>query len=715
MQTINGIVTNITFQNEDSGFTVLKLQSEDSVTAATCVGTMPTVENGSSVTVKGTWQQHARFGPQFSVESYELVRPTTKKAIFALLSSGLIANIGASRAQKIIDTFGLETLNILDNTPDRLREIPGIGKKILSKIKEAWQQHKSIHDLMLFLQEFGVSINLAIKIYAAYGIKAKEVLSLNPYRLIDDIWGVGFKKADSIASQLGFTHDSYKRIRAGLIVCLQNALTDGHCYLPEKELITKGAELLEVSEEMVTYSLDHLCEKQSVIREGGNVYLPVLFNAEKSVAESVKKRCAEDNNFSGGDSDSFETWLKNYCAKTGFRADPRQIEAIKGMVHSGTFLLTGGPGTGKTTILQVVVSYFRERNLLISLAAPTGRAAQRMGTISGLKARTLHRLLEFRPGKKGTMFDRNEDNPLDANVLIIDEVSMIDIFLMNSVMKALRPSTRLIFVGDNHQLPSVGPGNVLSDLIASHKVPHLNLTTIFRQAEESTIVQAAHGIIHGAVPRLVNNRADNCFFIEENDPEKSVDTIVDLVCSRLPKTYDFNPLTDIQVLSPMHKGILGTQNLNRELQQALNRNTERITRGERCFSRGDKVMQVRNNYDLGVFNGDIGFVVDISPDNGLQVDFDNRIISYHSRDLDELVQAYCISIHKSQGSEFRAVIIPCSTQHFIMLQRNLFYTALTRARDLCIFIGTPKALRIAINNNDAFFRYSRLAQRIEDA
>ncbi|MBD3321448.1 MAG: ATP-dependent RecD-like DNA helicase [Chitinivibrionales bacterium] len=714
MTTLNGIVTDITFQNEDTGFTVLKLQAETDPSPVVCVGVLPTVAAGSSITARGTWRRHERFGPQFEVESYELVRPTTGKAVYTLLSSGLIANIGPSRAKKIVDRFGVDTIAILDRNPEKLREIPGIGVKILNGIKEAWNSHKSIHDLMLFLQEYGITVNLAAKIYAAYGKKAKEVISLNPFTLIDDIWGVGFKKADAIARKLGYEHDSYKRIRAGLIVCLQNAVTDGHCYLPEKELIHTGASLLDVPEEMTTFSLDHLITSQQVIHENGNIFLPALYRAEKFTAEVVQSRCSSNGSMiKEADTGTFENWLKTYYRRTGFAADPKQADAIRGIISNSTFLLTGGPGTGKTTLLQVVVSYLREHNHLVSLAAPTGRAAQRMGSISGLKAQTLHRLLEFRRGKKGAVFSRNRDNPLLAETVIIDEVSMIDIFLMSSLLQALKPSTRLVLVGDNHQLPSVGPGNVLSDLIASKKIPHVHLSTIFRQAAQSKIVQSAHQIIRGAAPHFANDQNDNCFFIEENDPEKSIRIIVDLVAHRLPKSYSLDPVADIQVLAPMHKGILGTQNLNSELQRVLNTGGERIIRGDRAFSRGDKVMQVRNNYDREVFNGDIGFITGISPDSVLNVDFGNKTATYSVKDLDELVQAYCISIHKSQGCEFKAVVIPCTTRHYIMLKRNLIYTALTRARELCVFVGMKKALAMAIRNNEALSRYSMLARRIQ--
>jgi exodeoxyribonuclease V alpha subunit len=378
-------------------------------------------------------------------------------------------------------------------------------------------------------------------------------------------------------------------------------------------------------------------------------------------------------------------------------------------------VLTGGPGTGKTTTLQVIVSFFREHHVNVALAAPTGRAAQRMGSVAGLKASTIHRLLEFRPGKGHFHFARNADNQLPLGVLIVDEVSMIDILLMRSLLSALRPDTALLLVGDSNQLPSVGPGNVLADIIATNNIPHVELTTIFRQAAQSRIVTVAHEIIHGSAPDFSNKKEGNCFFINEEDPQKCLSTIIDLVSRRLPQHYGLNPVFDIQVLTPMHRGILGTQNINRTLQSILNPQGKKLVRGEIAYAMGDRVMQIRNNYDLGVFNGDIGYIVDIIDNSECVVDFDGQKIRYEQKDLDELVHAYCISIHKSQGCEFKAVIVIMMTQHYILLQRNLLYTAITRARDLCILIGTPKAVGIAVSNNEAFHRYSRLSQRIQAA
>ncbi|HON10990.1 MAG TPA: ATP-dependent RecD-like DNA helicase [Chitinispirillaceae bacterium] len=711
MVTLTGIVNGITFQNEDSGFTVVQLQTESSPILYTCVGVMPTVAPGESIQVEGEWESHRKFGKQFNVKTYQLIRPTTLEGIGALLGSGLFTNIGPVRSKAIIERFGRETLDILDREPERLMEVPGIGKKTYLIIKESWDRQKHLRNLMMFLREYDVSVNMVMKIFKAYGEQAGQKISENPYCLVEDIWGVGFKKADRIAQKMGFAHDSYKRIRAGLIFVIQEASSDGHTFLPAAELVSRASEILEVAEEKVTYSLDHAVDIKLLIRESDKVYLPLYYYAEKYIADSIQKKLHSGKTLYFT-YESAGKWLEEYSRKSGWRGDDLQVEGIRMAACSPLFLLTGGPGTGKTTILQVLVSLYLEHNFKVILAAPTGRAAQKMGSVAGIKAGTIHRLLEFKPGSDGFRFGKNEENPLDADVVILDEVSMIDVLLMRQFLSALRPETQLLLVGDNNQLPSVGAGNVLGDLLDSSVIPHICLKTVFRQAAASRIVTAAHEIISGKVPLFTNSKQDNCFFMNQSDPQAALETIVDLVSRRLPSRYGFNPVTDIQVLSPMHKGILGTENLNAALQKELNKNSRFISRGQYRFSVGDKVMQVRNNYDLGVFNGDIGTIVAITEDMELQVDIDGSIVSYSSRDIDELMPAYCISIHKSQGCEFKAVIIPVSTQHFVMLQRNLIYTALTRARQLCVFIGTMKALSIAVNNNNALTRYSSLRMRL---
>jgi len=718
MQTISGIIKDITFRNEESGFTVLRLCLLNSKQLMLCVGVMPSVEPGETVSANGEYALHPKYGAQFSVESYEIIKPLTLEGIGALLGSGLIANIGGVRAKAIIETFGLKTLDIIDCEPARLLEVRGIGQKMLASIVSAWNKRKHILDLMVFLRECAITVGMASKIYKAYGAHAQEKISQNPYCLIDDVWGVGFKKADAIAQKLGFSHDSYKRIRAGLSHVLSEASANGHTYLPQTELLANAAQILDVSQDSVLFTLDNVVTENVLIRDSDRIYLPVLHAAETWVAADIASRVGQGNTaIAKYDKTFVDRWVDAYSIRSGWHGDTLQIEALHGALSQGIFVLTGGPGTGKTTTLQVIVSFLREHSIPVVLCAPTGRAAQRMGSIAGLKASTLHRLLEFRPGggMMGQRFNRDAKNPLDASVIIVDEVSMMDIKLMRSFLTAVRKSTSLLFVGDSNQLPSIGPGSVLADMIASFVVPHTHLCTVFRQAAQSRIVTAAHDIISGAVPVITNDKQSNLFFVNEEDPAHCAATIVDLVTKRLPFVYNLNAASDIQVLSPIHKGIVGTQNLNLLLKQALNPSSDGVRRGDVLFSAGDKVMQIQNDYDRGVFNGDIGCVKSVVDENGLIIEFDGEDVAYEQKDLDEIVHAYCISIHKSQGCEFRAVVIVAMTQHYIMLQRNLLYTAITRAKDLGVIIGSKRALSIAVANNETKNRYSRLKERIVSA
>jgi exodeoxyribonuclease V alpha subunit len=672
MEILQGIVKDITFRNEENGFTVLKLEVPGTAVPVLCVGAMPAVEPGETLKVTGEYQMHAKFGSQFAVSSFEAVRPMTLEGIAALLGSGLIENIGEVRAKKIIDVFGLETLDILDKTPGRLLEVRGIGKKTLEKIIGAWRRRAHIRDLMVFLQACAITVNMASKIYNVYGDAAKEKISQNPYCLIDDIWGVGFKKADAIAQKLGFAHDTFKRIRAGLSYVMSEAAADGHAYLPKTSLLSNAAAILEVPEDRALFSLDHIVKEGALVSDEDRIYLPHLYGAECAVAQMLAQRTGHKHPaVAKYDGTYIATWLETYSKKTGWTADPMQIAAVSAALTHGVSVLTGGPGTGKTTTLQVIVSFLREHSIVAALAAPTGRAAQRMGSIAGLRASTLHRLLEFRPGGSGYRFARDAGNPIDADMVIVDEVSMMDVLLMKSFLAAVKKETALLFVGDSNQLPSIGPGTVLADMISSGKIPHVGLTTVFRQAAQSGIVRAAHDIIAGRTPSFSNDKDGNLFFVPQDDPDRCCEEIISLVAKRLPAAYGLDGRADIQVLSPIHKGVLGTQNLNLLLGQALNPNPRPVRRGDTAFGVGDKVMQVRNDYDRGVFNGDIGIVSAIADDTDLEVDFGEQKTVYKPKDLDDLVPAYCISIHKSQGCEFPAVVIPVVTQHFIMLQRNL--------------------------------------------
>ena len=713
MEQLEGTIETVTYQNEDTGFCVLQVRAKNGLYA--CVGSAPTVRKGVCVTLDGNWTQHKKFGKQFSFESYEITRPTTIDGITQFLESGLIKNIGSSREQLIVAKFGLDTITILDNNPDRLSEISGIGAKTLQKIKDSWAEQRHIRSLVIFLQDYDISATMAARIYKAYGSEAKKRISENPYALIDDVWGIGFIKADAIASKLGFDTNSYKRIKAGITFTLQEAASNGHTFLPRTDLENSSSELLKVDMEQVTYTLDHCVNEKIFICEESSVYLPYLYNAEKFTADDLSSRINNSGEQPIAKPREAEEFISFYQTKTGWSGAPEQLEAVRCAVKSKVFILTGGPGTGKTTVLQVIVALFKHLNLDVKLAAPTGRAAQRMGSISGIEARTIHRLLEFKPGGFDKYrFQKNAENPIDADIIILDEVSMIDIQLMKSFLSAVKKTTTLIFVGDHNQLPSVGPGNILSDMISCKLIPHVELTRVFRQSAKSRIVTAAHEIIKGEIPDFSNSADDNSFLIIEDDPQKCLEKIVDLVNRRLPRRYNLNPLLDIQVLSPMHKGTLGTINLNLALQSVLNKNEAKISFGQHTFILGDRVIQTRNNYDLGVFNGDIGIITAVTKER-VAVTFDKEPVCYEQKDFDQIIPAYCISIHKSQGSEFKAVIIPVSTQHYIMLQRNLIYTALTRGRDLCVLIGSRSALSIAIRNDKALTRNSRLRERMAGA
>ncbi|NLW32217.1 MAG: ATP-dependent RecD-like DNA helicase [Fibrobacter sp.] len=712
MDTLKGIIADVSFQNEDTGFTVIQLQVQSPKNRFTCVGIMPAVSPGESVTVEGQWETHKKFGKQLNVKKYEIYRPTTLEGISMLLSSGLISNIGPVRSKAIIDCFGLSTLTILDNEPQRLIEVPGIGKKTVRTIKGAWEKQKYLRSLMLFLQPYNISVNLAVKIFKKYGNDAQQKIKDNPYCLISHIHGVGFIKADQIAQKMGFSFDSYKRIRAGLVYVMQEAANEGNSCLPQEKLLAKACEILGVEEKFVTYSFDHAIKTGILINDNGVVYLPSYHKAETDITLNIHNRLQNPVQ-KRPDFSTLNEWIEEYQKKSGWRGDSRQLDAIKNAIVNPVFLLTGGPGTGKTTVLQVIVSLFTRLDLKIVLAAPTGRAAQRMGNIAGIEARTIHRLLDYVPGEKGFKFKHNQNNPIDADVVIVDEMSMVDLLIMYNFLCAIKKTTSLIFVGDNNQLPSVGAGNVLADLISSNLISHVHLTRIFRQAAASRIVTSAHEIIRGILPRFTNEKTDNCFFLKESQPQSCLETIVDLVSHRLPARYGFDPVSGIQVLSPMHRGVLGTDNLNTHLQKALNSNNTGFSRGQYNYFKGDKVMQIRNNYNIGVFNGDSGIIRDIDNDKTVTVQFSEHNVEYEFSDLDQIIPAYCISIHKSQGSEFDAVIIPLVTQHYLMLQRNLLYTALTRAKKLCVFVGTYKALSIAVNNNKALKRYSGLAERLQ--
>jgi exodeoxyribonuclease V alpha subunit len=713
MAKLSGVAGKITFRNDTNGFTVLQLKEQSASLPVTCIGIMPSVNNGEHISVEGEWQTSKKFGKQFAVQTYNIVQPDTIDGIKKFLLSGILSNVGPVRTEAIVDKFGLDTLSILDSAPQRLLEVNGIGKKTLDKIKESWHQKRYLKNLILFLAQHDISTSLAVKLSKIYGTDAQRKVTENPYVLISDVRGVGFIKADQIAQKMGYSRESVHRIKAGLLFTLQESLKDGHSCYPRDELIALAVPLLDVDKEKVVYSLDDMVAVGSVVQDQEYVYVPAFNAAEKYIAKNIKSR----NDYfkgkrRGTTAQSIDTWIKQYQERNSWTGDLIQIKAIATAVVSPLFLCTGGPGTGKTTILKVICAYFSESGCRVALAAPTGRAAERMTFCTGIEAKTIHRLLGYNAGSDDLVFQKNEANPLETDVVIIDEVSMIDLLLMRSLLAAVPLSAHIILIGDNKQLPSVGPGNVLSDLISSQIIPHVHLQTVFRQAAQSRIVTAAHEIIKGIIPVFQNLSEENCFFVSKQDPEESVEYIVDLVSRRLPEKYYLDPIRDIQVLSPMHKGLLGTMHLNNTLQVALNTRKRKLVWDGVQFIEGDKVMQIKNNYENGVFNGDIGIITRIIDDNSLSVKFHDTEVEYTTSSLDEIQPAYCMSIHKSQGCEFKAVVIPVSTQHYIMLQRNLIYTALTRAKSVCVLIGTPNALSIAVRNDKALRRYSQLASRL---
>ena len=712
--TIEGVLERIVYFNEENNFTVARIQSDNGRELITIVGNLPGPNPGETLRLKGEWIVDAKFGRQFRFESCMTILPSTLTGIEKYLGSGLVKGIGPIMANRIVTRFGLETLEVIEVKPDVLREVEGIGKIRAERIGKAWQEQKDIRDVMVFLQGHGVSSTYAVKIYKTYGNNSISVVKENPYRLALDISGIGFKTADRIARNMGVDPGSQIRIEAGVIHVISELVGDGHAYYPQTRLIEAATSLLEVDQVKVETALAALeTQRRLVIESLGEdkaVFLPPLHAAEINVAKRLEILINAPRQIFSIDVDRAILWVQ---ATLKIELAALQQEAIRKAVTSKVMVITGGPGTGKTTLLNCLIRVLEQQNRRILLASPTGRAAKRLAEVTGRAASTIHRLLEYSPREGG--FKRNEENPLEADLVIIDEVSMVDILLMNHLLKAVPPLATLLLVGDVDQLPSVGPGNVLRDIIDSNKVETVRLTEVFRQAQESLIVVNAHRINRGEFP-LTNqpeSKKADFFFIEKEEPEQAMEQIKELCAARLPRAFNFDIYNDIQVMTPMHKGLVGVANLNAELQKLLNPSGKEITRGGRCFRVNDKVMQIVNNYEKEVFNGDIGRVVGIElEDQKILVRYDEKVVDYGWNELDELVLAYAISIHKSQGSEYPAVVVPILTQHYIMLQRNLLYTAITRAKKLVVLVGSRKAMAIAIRNNKVQRRYTALTQRL---
>jgi exodeoxyribonuclease V alpha subunit len=718
MSIIHGLLERISFHSEENDFVVAKLRQKDKGELTTIVGNLSGINPGESLKLTGEWVHNKRFGEQFRVETFEVTVPATLVGIQKYLASGLINGIGPIMSERIVEKFGLNTLEVIEKTPERLSEVEGIGPKRISMIRKAWVEQKEIKEIMIFLQGHGVSASYSAKIYKQYGNQSIEIVRENPYRLAHDIYGTGFITADKIAQNLGIDRNSLIRAKAGLIYVLNQLTEEGHVYYPETQLIRKAKEILNVDEEIIIQAVKELSKEKEIFLEDleseGHlraVFLAPFYVAETGVAKRLINLKESPSNIRPIHPEKAIEWVQQ---KLNIELAQKQEEAVLLAATSKVLIITGGPGTGKTTIISAILRIFQQLKLRILLAAPTGRAAKRMNEATGWEAKTIHRLLEYSPYKGG--FKKDQDDPLEADVVIIDETSMVDTLLMYHLLKAIPSHAHLILVGDVDQLPSVGPGNVLKDIIRSGKFTVVTLTEIFRQAQESRIVVNAHKVNQGQFPVLkeIDQPEKTDFqFIQEEDPEKILQNILDLCSERIPRDFRFHPLREIQVLTPMHKGTIGVTNLNIELQKRLNPGPPGITRGAWNFRLGDKVMQIVNNYDKDVFNGDIGLISKIDPEEReVVMEFDGRLVPYDYSDLDEVVLAYAVSVHKSQGSEYPVVILPVVTQHYMLLQRNLIYTGITRAKKLVILIGTKKALAIAIRNNKPQRRYTLLSERL---
>lgn len=732
MLVVEGVIEEIIFRNEDNGYTIAKLNTSDGL--VTIVGNAAIINQDEMVEVEGEWVYHEKFGEQIEFKNIKTTIPSTLKGIENYLASGLLPYVGPKTAKNIVEKFGMDSLEIIQYNPERLKEIPGIGDKKLKSISEAYEEHRELRDIMVYLQQYDIGVKSGIKIYKKYGSQTINVISENPYKLSEDIYGIGFKTADQIARKMGISLESPFRIEAGLKYTMTSSAGEGHCYLPKDELLSKTSSMLGIDIDLVEDILRNLALSQDfhISQDINNtiVYYMPFHLAENNVASKIVELSRVD--FKELEV-NIESHIKEIEEKENIQFGKKQISAIEESLDNGVVIITGGPGTGKTTTINAIIKIYEELDLKVVLAAPTGRAAKRMTETSGKESKTIHRLLEFSYLEEDMAFNRDEHSPIEGDLIIIDEASMIDILLMNSLLKAIDPGTRLILVGDIDQLPSVGAGNILKDIIKSGSVNVVELDEIFRQAEESMIIVNAHRINKGEAP-ILNNKDKDFYFINKNKPEESLATIIGLNKERLPNFYDVDPIQDIQVLTPMKKGEVGTKSLNKHLQAALNPQSqykEEKAIGDEIFRTGDKVMQVRNNYNIewkiikdglevdkgeGVFNGDLGNILDIDNGRGnLTVLFDDeKEVQYSFNQLDELQLAYATTVHKAQGSEFPIIIMPIHWGPPMLLTRNLIYTAITRARQLVVLVGERKYLGMMISNNKIAKRYSSLDKKIRE-
>lgn len=720
--TIKGQIERITYSDVENGYGVLKVKVPGRKDVVTAVGNFLAVTPGEFLSMQGNWSVHARYGEQFKVDHYETVRPATAEGIQRYLGSGLIKGIGPIMAGRIVSRFGEHTFDIIDDEIERLKEVDGIGQYRIEQIRKAWDEQKDIRELMVFLRTHGVSTAYATRIFKHYGKFSLAVLQENPYRLAMDVSGIGFLTADKIARNLGFPIDSAFRAEAGILYVLHEATKEGHVCVPHKWLLERAQKLLEIPSAKAEEALTVMVESDRLVREplskeasaslgdDNAVYLRGYYLAESQVAHRLSYLRASQQAQKRLDPEKAMAWLHD---RLPFKLAPLQEQAVKQALTDKVIVITGGPGTGKTTLIRAILTVYKQLSARVCLAAPTGRAAKRLSEATRHPASTIHRLLEFSPQFGG--FQRNERRPLTADLVVVDEASMLDILLMHYLLKAIPDHATFILVGDSDQLPSVGPGNVLQDIIGSRIVPVVRLTEIFRQAQQSRIIVNAHLVRQGRFPLIKqeSDRLQDFYFIEKEAPEEAFQILLKLCTDRIPARFGFDPMEDIQVLSPMHRGIVGTQQLNLALQDALNPQGQSIERSGRTFRTLDRVMQIRNNYDKEVFNGDLGRIVELDLENQeMKVEIDGKLVPYDFSELDELVLAYAISVHKAQGSEYQAVVLPLLTQHYVMLQRNLLYTAITRAKKLVVIVGSKKALAMAVRNNQMQRRFTLLRERL---